>query len=179
MDVGAGAGNASTRRFGRGMIIAAWLTVLALLTFIFHSYLDRRENPNRNPESRIGEAGVKEVILKRNPSGHYVAGGEINGSRVTFLLDTGATDVAISESLANKLRLRRGAARISRTANGNVRSWNTILDNVKLGSIHLNGVRASILPTMNAGEVLLGMSFLKQLELVQRGNLLTLRQYQN
>lgn len=177
MDVGTGAGHTGTRRFGRGMIVAAWLMVLALLTFTFHTYLERRENPNRNPESRVGEAGVKEVILKRNPSGHYVAGGEINGSRVKFLLDTGATDVAISEALANKLKLRRGAARISRTANGNVRSWSTVLDNVKLGSINLNDVRASILPTMNAGEVLLGMSFLKQLELVQRGNLLTLRQY--
>lgn len=175
MDVGAG--NTGTQRFGRGMIVAAWLMVLALLTFTFHTFLDRRENPNRNPETRVSDAGVKEVVLKRNPSGHYLAGGEINGLRVTFLLDTGATDVAISEVLANKLNLRRGAARLSRTANGNVRSWNTVLDNVKLGSIRLHDVRASILPTMKAGEVLLGMSFLKQLEFVQRGNLLTLKQY--
>ena len=120
---------------------------------------------------------MKEVVLKRNPNGHYLAGGEINGVRVTFLLDTGATDVAISEELAKRLDLRRGAVRLSRTANGTVRSWNTVLDDVKLGSIRLGNVRASILPTMHAGEVLLGMSFLKQLELVQRGNMLTLKQY--
>jgi aspartyl protease family protein len=177
MDVGPGAGNSGTRQFGRGMIVAAWLLVLALLTFTFNSYLERRENPNRNPDARVSETGVNEVILKRNPSGHYVAGGEINGSRVTFLLDTGATDVAISEDLANRLQLRKGAARLSRTANGTVRSWNTVLDDVKLGSIRLKHVSASILPTMRAGEVLLGMSFLKQLELLQRGNLLTLKQY--
>ncbi|MCP4283122.1 MAG: TIGR02281 family clan AA aspartic protease [Gammaproteobacteria bacterium] len=159
------------------MIVAAWLLLLALLTFTFQSYLERRENPNRNPESRVGETGTKEVVLMRSSNGHYLAGGEINGARVTFLLDTGATDVAVSEHLANRLKLRKGPARLSRTANGTVRSWNTVLDDVKLGSIRLKDVRASILPTMNAGEVLLGMSFLKQLELVQRGNLLTLKQY--
>lgn len=177
MDVGSGAGKGGTRRFGRGMIVAAWLLLLALLTFTFHAYLERRDNPNRNPDTRLSDAGVKEVVLKRNPNGHYLAGGEINGVRVTFLLDTGATDVAISEELAKRLDLRRGAVRLSRTANGTVRSWNTVLDDVKLGSIRLGNVRASILPTMHAGEVLLGMSFLKQLELVQRGNMLTLKQY--
>lgn len=177
MDAGSGAGDRSTRRFGRGMIVAAWLLVLALLTFTFQNYLERRENPNRNPETRVGEMGAREVVLKRNPSGHYVARGEINGSRVRFLLDTGATDVALSEHLADRLNLRKGAVRLSRTANGTVRSWSTLLDDVKLGSISLKNVRASILPTMSAGEVLLGMSFLKQLELVQRGDSLTLKQY--
>jgi len=177
MGVGSDTVNRGTRRFGRGMIVAAWLLVLALLTFTFHAYLDHRQNPNQNPESRLGEAGVKEVVLKRNPSGHYLARGKINGSPVTFLLDTGATDVAISEHLANRLKLRKGAARLSRTANGTVRTWHTLLDEVTLGSIKLRQVRASILPTMAAAEVLLGMSFLKQLELVQRGNLLTLKQY--
>ncbi|MCB1751131.1 MAG: TIGR02281 family clan AA aspartic protease [Gammaproteobacteria bacterium] len=177
MDADVEAGSRVTRRFGRGMIVAAWLLVLALLTFIFQSYLERRENPNIDPDTRVGAAGVKEVILKRNPSGHYLAGGEINGSRVTFLLDTGATDVAVSEELADRLNLRKGAVRFSRTANGTVRSWTTVLDDVKLGTIRLKDVRASILPTMRAGEVLLGMSFLKQLELVQRGNVLTLKQY--
>lgn len=177
MEGGSDAAHRGTRRFGRGMIVVAWLLVLALLTFTFHSYLERRENPNRNPETRAGEMGAREVVLKRNPSGHYVAGGKINGTRVTFLLDTGATDVAVSEHLANRLNLRKGAVRLSRTANGTVRSWNTVLDDVTLGSIHLEHVTASILPTMATREVLLGMSFLKQLEFIQRGNLLTLRQY--
>jgi len=159
------------------MIVLAWLLLLVMLTFTFHHYLEQRENPNREPVSRIDQQGLREVVLKRNPSGHYVAGGKINGHPVTFLLDTGATDVAVSEHLANRLNLSKGTPRVSRTANGNVRSWNTLLDEVTLGSIRIKGVRASILPTMAAGEVLLGMSFLKQLELLQRGNQLTLRQY--
>ena len=177
MDGRSGADQGGTSRFGRGMIVAAWLVLLALLTLSFHSYLERRANPNRTPESGIDGAGVREVRLKRNPTGHYLAGGEINGLRVTFLVDTGATDVALSEQLANRLQLNKGQPRLSQTANGTVRSWTTLLDDVRLGSIRLSNVPASILPSMTSGEVLLGMSFLKQLELVQRGNQLTLKQY--
>ncbi|MCB1856844.1 MAG: retroviral-like aspartic protease family protein [Gammaproteobacteria bacterium] len=159
------------------MIVAAWLLLLGILTLFFQSYLDRRDNPNRTPDSTVYESGIREVVLKRNPSGHYLSDGEINGISVTFLLDTGATDVAIPERLADQLHLRRGRAAISQTANGPVTSWSTVLDEVRLGSIKIHNVRASILPSMSMGEVLLGMSFLKQLELVQRGSVMTLRQY--
>ncbi|MCB1759257.1 MAG: TIGR02281 family clan AA aspartic protease [Gammaproteobacteria bacterium] len=159
------------------MIIAAWVVLLIMLTYGFNGYLERKENPNRNPQSSVSDQGVAKVVLQRNARGHYVASGRINGVRVSFLLDTGATDVAVSEQLAGRLNLRKGAAALSRTANGTVRSWSTILDEVQLGSIRMQGVRASILPGMAASEVLLGMSFLKNLEWLQRGDELTLRQF--
>lgn len=109
MELGSESTTSTTSRFGRGMIVAAWLLVLAMLTLMFYYYLEQRENPNRDPVSRVGEKGLREVVLKRNSSGHYIAGGKINGQSVTFLLDTGATDVAISEHLANRLNLRKGA----------------------------------------------------------------------
>jgi aspartyl protease family protein len=64
---------------------------------------------------------------------------------------------------------------MSKTANGNVRTWTTRLDSVDLGGLTARGVRASVLPNMPGNEVLLGMSYLKRFELTQRGNTLTLR----
>lgn len=116
-------------------------------------------------------------MLERNSQGHYVASGLINGYPVIFLLDTGATDVAIPEALADRLRLQRRRGGVSQTANGPVAVWQTVLDEVGLGSIRLNRIRASILPSMPADSpVLLGMSFLKQLEFTQKDRQLILRQ---
>lgn len=167
---------AGQRRIGQGMIVGAWVGVLIILTLFFSAYLERVNNPNSSPETSI-IGPVKEVTLKRNRSGHYVANGLINNKEVTFLLDTGATDVALSDDLATTLDLRRGAYITSQTANGTVTARQTTLSEVSIGSIRLQNVRASILPGLPDNEVLLGMSFLKQLELVQRGNQLVIRQY--
>jgi aspartyl protease family protein len=167
---------AGQRRIGKGMIIGAWVGLLIILTLFFSAYLERINNPNASPETSIVGA-VKEVTLKRNRYGHYVASGLINDKKVTFLLDTGATDVALSDELATTLDLRRGAYVTSQTANGTVTARQTMLSEVSIGSIRLQNVRASILPGLPDDEVLLGMSFLKQLELVQRGDQLLIRQY--
>jgi aspartyl protease family protein len=164
------------RRMGRGMIVGAWVGLLIILTLFFSAYLKRINNPNTDPKT-VTTGSVKEVMLKRNRSGHYVASGLINGKKVTFLLDTGATDVALSDDLATSLKLRRGAYITSQTANGTITARQTVLAEVSVGDIRIQNVRASILPGLPDDEVLLGMSFLKQLELVQRGNQLLLRQY--
>jgi aspartyl protease family protein len=166
-----------TGAIGRGMLVAAWVLVLALLTWLFDDQITRQFNPNRNPEGQVTAEGVREVTLQRNAQGHYVANGTINDRPVQFLLDTGATDVAVSEKLADALGLVREGGAFSQTANGVVPVWRSRLDTVALGPIRLHEVRASILPSMPAAEqVLLGMSFLKRLELVQRDGTLTLRQ---
>ena len=165
------------QRTGRFMMIAAWLGGILLLTLLFQDALESRLNPNAKPVVRVGEEGHSEVVLERNAQGHYVASGLINGLPVTFLLDTGATDVAIPEALADRLRLQRRRGGISQTANGPVAVWQAALDEISVGSIRLNNVRASILPSMPAGSpVLLGMSFLKQLEFTQKDRQLILRQ---
>ena len=157
------------------MTITAWVAALALLTLLFSGILDNRENPNRNLQAELGPGGAREVVLRRSRSGHYVAEGRINGQPVTFLLDTGATDVAIPERVARRLGLERGRPRRSRTAAGDVTTWSTLLRSVDLGGIELHTIPAAILPDMAGEQVLLGMSYLKRLELVQRGNTLTLR----
>ena len=158
------------------MLLLAWVGGLAVLTLLFQDTLESRLNPNAKPLVQVNADGRDEVVLERNNRGHYVATGFINGLAVTFLVDTGATDVAVPESLAERLRLPRNGGGISQTANGPVAVWQTRLDQVRLGSIELNDVRASIVPSMRADDpVLLGMSFLRQLEFSQRDAQLTLR----
>ncbi len=170
-------GSAEKSGLGKGMIIAAWVIFLLLLSMYFNDVLEQRNNPNSDPGGSVSSGGVKEVVLKRNAQGHYVSSGLINGYPVVFLLDTGATDVAVSEALANKLGLKKRSGGFSNTANGVVAVWQTVLDRVTLGVIEMRNVRASILPDLKPdNHVLLGMSFLKKLELLQRDGELTLIQ---
>ncbi|MEW8318734.1 MAG: retropepsin-like aspartic protease [Candidatus Thiodiazotropha sp.] len=157
------------QRFGRWMILGAWLLLLMLLTLLFSQWLEKRNNPNRALKVATFEGGNSAVVLKRNRAGHYLAPGRINGIPVTFLLDTGATYVAVSSAVADRAGLTRGAPSQSRTANGVVRSWLTTIDQLQLGPIEMRDVKAIILPSMPDYEVLLGMSFLKHLSLKQQG----------
>jgi len=165
----------STKKIGRGMIYLAWILVLGLLTLFFSDMLEQQHNPNRDIVSASGSKQVSQVVLQRNRAGHYIANGKINGEVVRFLVDTGATVVAIPEALAQRLNLKKGREGISRTANGDTTTYSTRLDSVDLGGLIQYGVRASILPGMKGNEVLLGMSYLKHLELIQRGEKLMLR----
>jgi aspartyl protease family protein len=158
------------QKFGRWMIIAAWLLLLALLTLLFSQWIEHQNNPNRQLMVTSGPQGVSTVVLKRNRAGHYIAPGKINGIAVTYLLDTGATLVAVSSELAEQAGLRPGMPSQSRTANGVVRSWLTEIEELQLGPITMRNVKASILPGMPEHEVLLGMSFLKHLKLQQQGD---------
>lgn len=162
-----------TKRMGVGMMVLAWLVALGLGVFLFSDVLDRQVNPNRDLQA---DAEAREVVLKRNKYGHYVASGTINGQPVVFMLDTGATGVAIPEKIARQLGLRGGRAVQTQTANGRAVSYAVTLDRVGLGSIELHEVRAAIAPGLQTEQVLLGMSFLKHIEFTQRGNTLILRQ---
>jgi aspartyl protease family protein len=134
-------------------------------------------NPNQSLQTHYTQDEFREVILQRNKFGHYVTSGEINGKPVTFLLDTGATGVAIPESTAKRLGLQRGRAYQSQTANGIAIGYATLLDLVAVGDIELQDVRAGIAPGLQGGQILLGMTFLKHIEFTQRGDTLILRQY--
>jgi aspartyl protease family protein len=162
-------------RLGKAMLIAAWVVGLALLVLFFQDHLDRDRNPNRDPDLLVDHAGVPSVVLARNRMGHYVATGSINGAPVTFLLDTGATTVALPLDLARRLELPLLPGGMSKTANGTVRTWSTRLDSVSIAGLSVRNVRAVVMPNMPGDEVLLGMSYLKRFDLLQRGDTLTLR----
>lgn len=162
------------RRTGQAMIYLAFMVMLGLLTLLFGDLLDRQANPNRNLQSSID--GPREVVLQSDRLGHYVAPGLINGRPVRFLLDTGASQVSVPAGLAARLGLRRGRPGLVSTANGTATVYDTLLDEVALGGIVLRDVRAHINPGMQGNTVLLGMSFMRDLELIQRDGTLTLRQ---
>lgn len=164
------------RKIGIGMQAVAWLLLMALLVAYFSDLLDRQHNPNQRVDTLV-DNGVREVTLQRNRFGHYVTSGTINGQPVVFMLDTGATGVAIPEAVANRLQLERGRPFRTQTANGVSTSWATRLDRVSVGDITLENVAAGITPGLAIDEILLGMSFLKHIEFTQRGDQLILRQY--
>jgi aspartyl protease family protein len=163
-------------RLGKGMILIGWLLALALLTYYFNGWLKARENPNRRPNASRAD-GVNQVVLERNYQHHYLTGGTINGISVTFLVDTGATTVSVPAHLAPRLGLKPGVPQKSTTANGVVETRATVIDELKLGTITLYDVRASINPGMQQDEILLGMSALKNIEFIHKDGVLTLKQY--
>ena len=171
--------NNSGRTAGRGMLVLSLAIGLILLTLVFDDLLKRQVNPNQNPESIELLSGVREVTLKRNRQGHYIADGTINDIPVTFLVDTGATDVAIPAIVAEKAHLNKGDVRVAATANGSINVYSTKLNSLTLGNIFLQDIPASITPSMFSNTILLGMSALKEIDFSQVGSTLTLRQIPN
>ena len=158
---------------GKIMLAIAWVLIMGGVYWFFNGWEAREANPN---PARALNQQQGELTLERNRAGHYVAEGEINGKRVTFLLDTGATWVAVPLALGRELGLRRGAAVTLQTANGAATGYQTRLDRVRLGPLELTDVGAVMADGLDADVVLLGMSFLKRVEFTQRGDQLILRQ---
>ena len=170
------------RRSGVLMLAIAWLLIIGGLYWFFNGWEEKQTNPNT---ARVLNQQQGELTLVRNRAGHYVAEGEINGRHVKFLLDTGATWVALPTGLARELGLKRGAAITLQTANGAAVTlqtasgaavgYQTRLDSVRLGPIEMRDVGALVADGMEADTALLGMNFLKRLEFTQRGDQLILK----
>jgi aspartyl protease family protein len=125
----------------------------------------------RTPERR-------EVRIVADATGSYFVDGLVNGQSVRFLVDTGATSVAMSESHASRLGLqhRLDGQRIGvNTASGSVGGYRIVLDNVSVGGIRLHNVEGVVIDGDSPRYVLLGMSALGRFELDQRSNLMILR----
>ncbi|VAW76867.1 hypothetical protein MNBD_GAMMA15-2629 [hydrothermal vent metagenome] len=130
------------------------------------------------PGSTYKTRSSTEFLVWADSSGSFQTPGSINGQLVNFLIDTGATAVAINEIVAKKLGIdfRYSGKLVSvSTASGIVPAYNIKLDSVKVGDIEIKNVRATVLEGGFPQEVLLGMSFLSRLELERKGNQITLR----
>jgi aspartyl protease family protein len=108
------------------------------------------------------------VILYPERGGHFFADGLINGVSVRFMVDTGATTIAMSSAAASRIGLdyrKLGRPGAASTASGFVRTYNLKLNTVQIGEITLHNVDAGVVEGNHPTEILLGMSFLGQLDM--------------
>ena len=149
-------------RIGRRMI---WLAALGLLggLYALFSMLDQ----NGGTVISVDAGGAAMIVLEQDRNGHYQVEGQINKQPVEFLVDTGATDVAVPESMARALGLDFGPRVKVMTAAGPSQAWMTRLNEVSIGGIRRRNVRATI-TSGEFNEVLLGMSFLRHYSLRQQ-----------
>jgi len=121
---------------------------------------------------------AKEILISADRRGSYFSNGQINGRSVNFLLDTGASSVAMSENIARGLNLDyldETKKLMVATAGGNQVGYKVTLREVSVGGIVLNNVEGIVIAGSNPAVTLLGMSFLSQLEIEQKHNLMVLR----
>ncbi|CCE01117.1 TIGR02281 family clan AA aspartic protease [Bradyrhizobium sp. STM 3809] len=115
----------------------------------------------------VDTAGQRSLSIPTDRRGHFRADGRIDGQRISFMIDTGASMVALNESSAARFGLRpaRGdyTATVT-TANGTVKAARAKLAMVELGELIVRDVDALVLPDTALSENLLGLSFLSKLK---------------
>ncbi|HEB91904.1 MAG TPA: TIGR02281 family clan AA aspartic protease [Gammaproteobacteria bacterium] len=143
---------------------------------------------SRQYRLRLGQAPISTryvqpelaiITIAPDPRGMYLTPGAINGQPVQFLVDTGATTVAMNAIEARRLGvdyLLRGRPVAVDTASGRSQAWFVELNEVSVGGIKAHNVGAVVLEGGFPQQVLLGMSFLGPLQIQRHGMLLELRQ---
>ncbi|WP_242443182.1 TIGR02281 family clan AA aspartic protease [Pseudomonas sp. LFM046] len=106
-----------------------------------------------------------QMSIARGNNGHYQVAGSIEGHPVQFLVDTGASSVAMSEGQARRLGIDyrvNGVPMKASTASGTVNAWRVTFDRIKVGGIEVLGVEGAVIEGEAPVDVLLGMSFLNR-----------------
>lgn len=122
---------------------------------------------------------LAEAKILPSSSGMYSTVGYINGQQVGFLVDTGATWIAMNVHQARRLGINYrfiGQRASVSTANGVVPVYRVKLNKVRVGEIELSNVDAGVLEGDSPSQVLLGNSFLNRVEMVRQGQVMILKQ---
>jgi aspartyl protease family protein len=116
------------------------------------------------------------VMVMADERGQFATNGEINGIAIRFWVDTGASLVALPAIEARRLGLdyRKGAPVLMSTANGTAAGYRVTLDTVRLGEVTVNGVDAVVMEGEGLPVALLGMSFLRRMDIKREGEIMTL-----
>jgi aspartyl protease family protein len=116
------------------------------------------------------------AVLSADGRGHFHADGAINGGAMRFVLDTGATSIALPATDAVRLGIdyRKGQPAMIHTANGPAPAWRVKLDTVRVGGIELQNVDGLVLEK-GLDVALLGMSFLNRVDMFRSGDSMTLK----
>ncbi|HQO17302.1 MAG TPA: retropepsin-like aspartic protease [Methylotenera sp.] len=152
------------------LFAAIWIALAGVIFYL----ADGIQNPNKL--NKLGDAST--VVLKRGLDGHYRSEALINGQKVDVLVDTGATGVAISQRVADKLNLKSVDAIRTNTANGDSVGYMVRLKSVQIGGVSAENVAAMIAPGLD-GDILLGMSFLGRMDVRLYKGEMTIKQVED
>jgi aspartyl protease family protein len=160
----------------RTFIIVAGLVLGA--AGLIGKYIDGPAKPVQAPPATVAAvpnapAGARVVSIGRDHRGHFQANGRVDGRSVSFMVDTGASVIALTEREADRLGIRpmRGAYTASvSTANGVVRAAPVMLNSVDIGGLVVRDVRALVVPGGALNENLLGLSYLTRLKRFEYSN---------
>ncbi|MBA3537333.1 MAG: retroviral-like aspartic protease family protein [Tatlockia sp.] len=152
---------------GRSMFIIAWLIVFVLLFLFFRYYSDGEH----------GSYQVNQGVVTISPDngGHYFVKGHINEYPVEFLIDTGASLVAVPQKLATELKLQGRYTVTLKTASGEVTGSLTRLKQLSFADFNLTDVKAVIIPGSDEDTILLGMNVLSKFNLSQQNKQLIIK----
>jgi aspartyl protease family protein len=121
----------------------------------------------------VAQAATRSLSIPRDSRGHFQTEGRIDGQRIGFMVDTGASVIALNETSAARFGLRpsRGDYKASvTTANGTIKAAPARLAVVELGGLVVRDVDALVLPDEALSENLLGLSFLSKLKRFEYAN---------
>jgi aspartyl protease family protein len=121
----------------------------------------------------IGQASSRSLSIPRDSRGHFQAEGRIEGQRIGFMVDTGASVVALNETSAARFGLRPSRGQFNATvttANGTIKGARTRIAMLDLGGLVVRDVEAMVLPDEALSENLLGLSFLSKLKRFEYAN---------
>ena len=121
----------------------------------------------------VALAGIRSISIPRDGRGHFQTDGRIDGQRIDFMVDTGASVVALNEKSAARFGFRPSRADYNAsvsTANGTIKAARTRLAMVELGGLVVRDVDAMVLPDEALSENLLGLSFLSKLKRFEYAN---------
>lgn len=127
------------------------------------------------PVAAVAGEGGGRAVLSADSRGHFLTTGYVNGKPQPFLIDTGASIVALSKSDASRLgiNLANGKTVVANTANGQAFGTAVRIDTLRIGDIVVHNTEAWIMDNL-AGPALLGMSFLNRTAMQREGGTLTL-----
>lgn len=125
------------------------------------------------PRQADNPAGGRSTRIASDSRGHFVARARLNGLSADVLVDTGATTVAINESMARRIGIKLAKADFRykvRTANGETKAAGVVIDEIEIGRVRAGNVEAVVLEDEALDGILLGMSFLGKLKRFEVSN---------
>ncbi len=154
-------------RWGPLAILLFWLVVMGALYAVMREVL-------KPPPLTVSVSG--ELVIPRARDGHFYAQGYVHGQPVTFLVDTGASLVVVSQEFAHSAGMAPGEATTFRTANGELQGRIVKDVTVSVGPASVSGTRVGVgLVGPDPSMALLGQSFLSRFEIVLSGDNMVLR----